>query len=91
MANIKSQKKRIKTNEKSHEINKSFKSKVRTAYTKTLLAINNNGEDVKVLISNYFSLVDKGVTKGIFHINKAANKKAKIMRKYNKTLQEEKK
>lgn len=86
MANIKSQIKRIKTNEKNHQINKSYKSKVKTAYNKAINAINNHSENVQSLVNEFCSLMDKGVTKGIFHANKAANKKAKIMTKYNKSL-----
>lgn len=86
MANIKSQVKRIKTNEKKHQINKSYKSKVKTAYTKAIAAINDHSKAAETLVKEYYSLLDKGVTKGIFHANKAANKKAKIMNRYNKSL-----
>lgn len=87
MANIKSQIKRIKTNEKQHQINKSYKSKTKTAYNKAIAAINNHADNAKTLINDFCSLIDKGVTKGVFHANKAANKKAKIMTKYNKSLE----
>ncbi|MGL5268779.1 MAG: 30S ribosomal protein S20 [Spiroplasma sp.] len=90
MANIKSQIKRIKTNEKEHQINKSYKSKVKTAYNKAVVAINSQAENTKTLINEFCSLMDKGVTKGVFHANKAANKKAKIMTKYNKSLKTKK-
>lgn len=87
MANIKSQKKRIKTNAKHNEINKSFKSKVKTVYNKTLSAINTKSDDAKILVSDFCSLMDKGVNKGIYHSNKAANKKAKIMKRFNNSLE----
>lgn len=87
MANIKSQIKRIKTNEKNHQINKSYKSKVKTAYTKAIVAINAQSDSANSLVSEFCSLMDKGVSKGIFHANKAANKKGKMMTKYNKSLE----
>lgn len=90
MANIKSQIKRIKTNEKDHQINKSYKSKVKTAYNKAIAAINDHSKTADTLVKEFCSLMDKGVSKGIFHANKAANKKAKIMTKYNKSLAEKK-
>lgn len=90
MANIKSQIKRIETNEKDHQINKSYKSKVKTAYNKAIIAINDHSESAATLVKEFCSLMDKGVTKGIFHANKAANKKTKIMTKYNKSLEAKK-
>lgn len=90
MANIKSQIKRIKTNEKDHQINKSFKSKAKTAYNKAIAAINSNSDSAGTLVKEFCSLMDKGVTKGVFHANKAANKKSRLMAKYNKSLEAKK-
>ncbi|MBE4704371.1 30S ribosomal protein S20 [Spiroplasma platyhelix] len=90
MANIKSQIKRIKTNEKDHQINKSYKSKVKTAYNKAIAAINAHSESAGSLVNEFCSLMDKGVSKGVFHANKAANKKARMMTKYNKSLEAKK-
>lgn len=90
MANIKSQIKRIKTNEKNHQINKSYKSKLKTSYTKAIDAINNHELNSKNLVNEFSSLVDKGVSKGIIHANKAANKKSKLAFKYNKSLEAKK-
>lgn len=90
MANIKSQEKRIKTNAKSNEINKSYKSKVKTVYNKAIAAINAKSDAAKALVEEFCSLMDKGVNKGVFHINKAANKKAKMMTKFNKSLESKK-
>ncbi len=91
MANIKSQIKRIKTNEKDHQINKSFKSKVKTSYNKTVAAINNKDKNSQQLVNEYSSLVDKAASKGIFHPNKAANKKSKMANKLNKIKEKAKK
>lgn len=81
MANIKSQIKRIKTNEKRNEINKSYKSKIKTTLKKAELAIKNSPENATVLVNEVCSLMDKAVTKGIYHINKTARQKSKIMTK----------
>lgn len=91
MANIKSQIKRIKTNEQDHQINKSFKSKVKTSYNKTVAAINNKDKNAQQLVNDYSSLVDKAANKGIFHPNKAANKKAKMAHRLNKSQEKAKK
>lgn len=81
MANIASQIKRIKTNEKRNKINKSYKTKIKTTFKKAEIAIKDNNKTAPVLVSDVFSLIDKAVIKGIYHINKAANKKSKIMSK----------
>lgn len=91
MANIKSQIKRIKTNEKDHQINKSFKSKVKTAYNKAIIAINEKDKNAHEYVNEYSSLVDKAATKGVFHPNKAANKKSKMVNKLNKSTAKAKK
>lgn len=85
MANIASQIKRIKTNEKRNEINKSYKSKVKTALKKAEISIKNKTENASTLVNEACSLIDKAVNKGIFHINKAARKKSKIMIKLTKS------
>jgi small subunit ribosomal protein S20 len=64
--------KRVIQNEKRALINKAFKSRVRTAVRKfqgALLA----GEEaaVKEELSGVYSMVDKGVKRGIFKQNKA--------------------
>ncbi|WP_339042724.1 30S ribosomal protein S20 [Spiroplasma endosymbiont of Apeira syringaria] len=84
MANIASQIKRIKTNQKINEINKSYKSKVKTALKKAEISIKNKAENATVLVNEVCSLIDKAVVKGIYHINKAARQKSKIMTKLAK-------
>ena len=85
MANIASQIKRIKTNQKRNEINKSYKSKVKTTLKKAEISIKNKTENAAVLVNEVCSLIDKAVVKGIYHINKAARQKSKIMTKLQKT------
>ncbi|AHF57293.1 30S ribosomal protein S20 [Spiroplasma eriocheiris] len=83
MANIKSQVKRIKTNEKANLANKSFKSSIKTAIKKANLAIAEKQENANDLVNNAVSLIDKAVTKGIYHANKAARMKSKLMIRVN--------
>ena len=83
MANIKSQVKRIKTNEKANLANKSFKSSIKTAIKKANLAIAEKQENANDLLNNAVSLIDKAVTKGIYHANKAARMKSKLMIRVN--------
>ncbi|ATZ18055.1 30S ribosomal protein S20 [Mesoplasma melaleucae] len=79
MPNIKSQKKRVLTNEKSRTANKAIKSEIRTAIKKALAAKKDESTDAKDLINHAVSLVDKGVKKGILKPNKAAREKSRLM------------
>ncbi|WP_338955727.1 30S ribosomal protein S20 [Spiroplasma endosymbiont of Polydrusus cervinus] len=81
MANIKSQIKRVKTNAKANLANKSFKSSVKKAIKKAEIAINAQETNTPELVNTAISLVDKAVTKGIYHANKAARVKSKLMLK----------
>ncbi len=81
MANIKSQIKRIKTNEAARERNKRVKSEVRTRTKNALAAAGteNELETLKAAIKR----IDKAATKGVIHKNQAANKKSGLMRRIN--------
>ncbi|AOZ72926.1 30S ribosomal protein S20 [Boudabousia tangfeifanii] len=79
MANIKSQKKRIKTNEKRRVRNQAYKSELRTLVRKTREAIaageKETAEDALRVASRK---LDKAVSKGVIHANQAANRKSKL-------------
>ena len=76
MAQIKSQKKRIKTNEKARKANSSYKSMMRTAMKKVVKACAENDlASAKTNLSLATSLIDKSVSKGIQHINTANRQK----------------
>lgn len=79
MANIKSQVKRIKTNEKARQRNASRKSALRTAMKKVRVAVSNNDKaNAEVLLKHAFSLIDKSVSDGIQHQNTAARQKSEL-------------
>ncbi len=79
MANIKSQKKRIITNEKRRQNNASFKSQMRTAIKKVRVACENRDlEAAEALLPNAISLIDKSVKKGVQHINTASRQKSHL-------------
>ena len=82
MANIKSQKKRILTNEKSRLRNKAVKSSLRTnirKFRETLEA--GDAEKAQDLAKAATRALDKAVTKGVIHSNQAANRKSAIASK----------
>ncbi|RJQ80520.1 30S ribosomal protein S20 [Pseudonocardiaceae bacterium YIM PH 21723] len=79
MANIKSQIKRIKTNEKARLRNKSVKSAVKTAIRKFREAAEaGNKEQAVELARTAGQKLDKAASKGVIHANQAANKKSAI-------------
>ncbi|MGN7780935.1 30S ribosomal protein S20 [Mycolicibacterium sp. 22603] len=85
MANIKSQEKRIKTNERRRLRNQSVKSSLRTAVRGLREAIEAGEKDKagELLVSTNRQL-DKAASKGVIHKNQAANKKSALALAVNK-------
>lgn len=82
--NIKSAKKRVLVNQKKNEQNKMIKNEVKTAIKKVEALVKEGKiEDAKALIPATFAVIDSACSKGIFHKNNAANKKAKLSKKVN--------
>lgn len=87
MANIKSQIKRIKTNEKRRMRNKSVKSSVKTAIRKFREAAEAGDRDKAIELQRAASrALDKAASKGVLHANQAANKKSAMARRVNQLL-----
>ncbi|PRY36185.1 30S ribosomal protein S20 [Umezawaea tangerina] len=84
MANIKSQLKRIKTNEKARLRNKSVKSSLKTAVRKFREAAEaGDKEKATALLQDVSRKLDKAATKGVIHANQAANKKSALAKRAN--------
>ncbi|MFE2536621.1 30S ribosomal protein S20 [Streptomyces sp. NPDC059371] len=82
MANIKSQIKRIKTNEKARLRNKAVKSSLKTAIRKAReAAAAGDVEKATVAAREASRKLDKAVAKGVIHKNQAANKKSALASK----------
>ena len=79
MANIKSQEKRIKTNERRRLRNKSAKSSLHTAVRGFRQAVEAGEKDkaAEFLVLTSRQL-DKAASKGVIHKNQAANKKSAL-------------
>jgi len=83
VANIKSQIKRNRTNEKARLRNKAAKSEIKTRI-KTAVRVaetgsETSGEDLRLAVKR----LDKAVSRGIIHKNQASNRKARLMRRIN--------
>ena len=85
MANIKSQKKRILTNEKARIRNKAVRSGLKTAVKKvdTAVAAGDKAAALEAAAAANRAL-DKAASKGIIHPNQAANRKSGVMGKVNR-------
>ena len=82
MANIKSQIKRNKQNEKAHQRNKAVKSALRTNVRKFRVAADaGNVEEAAVALRVASRQLDKAVSKGVIHKNQAANRKSAIAKR----------
>lgn len=84
MANIKSQIKRIETNEKARVRNSSAKSAMRTATKKVKLAVEAKDlAKAEAVLVEAFRLIDKSVSDGVQHQNTAARQKGELQRLVN--------
>lgn len=82
MANIKSQIKRNKTNEKARLRNKAVKSSLKTAIRKAREAVAaGDAQKAAELTREASRQLDKAVSKGVIHKNQAANKKSALASK----------
>ncbi|MBL1112674.1 30S ribosomal protein S20 [Streptomyces sp. 110] len=79
MANIKSQIKRNKTNEKARLRNKAVKSELKTAIRRTREAVAaGDAAKASEAIRIASRKLDRAVSKGVLHKNNAANKKSAL-------------
>jgi len=84
VANIKSQIKRVKTNEKRRMRNKSVRSSVRTAVRRFREAVESGDLDKAATLQRSASrALDKAASKGVIHKNQAANRKSAMAQRLN--------
>ncbi|MFL6239200.1 MAG: 30S ribosomal protein S20 [Actinomycetes bacterium] len=86
MANIKSQIKRIGTNERARVRNKAVKSSLKTSIRRFREAAEaGNTEEAGSLMQSASRALDKAASKGVIHANQAANKKSAMAKRLAKT------
>ncbi|OHD65816.1 MAG: 30S ribosomal protein S20 [Spirochaetes bacterium RBG_13_51_14] len=88
MANLKSQIKRNKQNEKRRARNSQEKSSIRTISKKVAKAIDakDNPDTVKDLYQSFVKTIDKAAGAGIVHKKTAARKKSRLAKRVNAIL-----
>ena len=82
MANIKSQIKRNRQNEKRRARNKGIRSEVNSRVKSTLKSAESGQSDEEAL-RIAIKKIDKAARKNILHKNTAARKKSRLTRRYN--------
>ena len=81
MANIKSQIKRNKQNEKRRLRNRVYRGSARVAVREARSAIKSeNIEEAKTAVLEAISALDKAAEKGVIHKNNAARRKGRLMK-----------
>ena len=85
MANIKSQKKRILTNEKAAARNRAVKSSVKTAVKKVRVAVESGDKEAAdAALKAAASTIDKAKAKGVLKKNTASRKVSRLTQSVNK-------
>lgn len=83
MANIKSQIKRNRQNEKRRVRNRIYRGRARTFVAKAVVSLASNAENTKESVLQAISALDKAAEKGIIHKNNAARRKGRLMKRLN--------
>lgn len=81
MANIKSQIKRNRQNEKRRMRNRSISSEVKTRSSSALKAAQEGDDDTEELLRAAIKKIDSAAAKGILHSNTAARRKSRLTRR----------
>ena len=83
MANIQSQIKRNRQNEKRRLRNKSVRAEMRTRSKSAVAAAEAGAEDTAEALRLAVKRIDKAAAQGIIHKNTAANHKSRLVRRIN--------
>jgi small subunit ribosomal protein S20 len=81
VANIKSQIKRIKTNEKRRLRNKSVRSELRTRVKAAVTTAPAGGDESAEALRLAIKRIDKAAAAGVIHKNQAARRKSRLVKR----------
>jgi small subunit ribosomal protein S20 len=80
VANIKSQIKRNRQNERRRLANKAVRSELKTRTKRAVSAAEQGADDVVELTRLAIKRLDKAASKGVIHKNQAARRKSRLMK-----------
>jgi small subunit ribosomal protein S20 len=81
VANIKSQIKRNRQNEKRRLRNKAVRSELKTRTKNAVTAAEEGRDDAAALTADAMKKLDKAAAKGVIHKNQAARRKSRLMKR----------
>ncbi len=81
MANIESQKKRNRQNEKRRQRNKAVRSELKTRTKQTLTAVDEGAANTDEVYRVAQKRIDQAVAKGVLHPRTAARRKSRLAKK----------
>jgi len=92
MANLKSSKKRVIIGIRNAAINRVYKTTIKNLLkryrqtTKLYLSdsTSNQFQELKALVNTLYSRIDKAAKKNVFHLNKSARQKSRILKNLKK-------
>jgi small subunit ribosomal protein S20 len=85
VANIKSQIKRNRQNEKRRVRNKAVRSELKTRTKRAVDAAEQGADDVEALTRDAIQRIDKAAAKGVIHKNAAARRKSRLLKRVANT------
>jgi small subunit ribosomal protein S20 len=85
VANIKSQIKRNRQNEKARARNKTVRSELKTRVRTAVTAAESGADDTEEKVRQAVQRLDKAVSQGVIHKNQAARRKSRLMAQVGKT------
>lgn len=84
LANTKSARKRVRTNERNRIINRPYRSASRTLVKSAELAIAAGDQEAATkAVSRAVAMLDRAHSKNVIHKNNAARRKSRLMGKFN--------
>jgi small subunit ribosomal protein S20 len=89
VANIKSQIKRNKQNEKLRLRNKAVRSEIKTRIKSAVSATETGAETANEAVRLALKRLDKAAALGVIHKNQASNRKSRLMRRINRLTETE--
>ena len=84
MANIKSQIKRNRQNERRRLRNRATRAELKTR-TRTAIEAAESGEGLEAAASAAMKRIDKAAAQGVLHPNTAARRKSRLQRRLNRS------
>ncbi|MGH9279786.1 MAG: 30S ribosomal protein S20 [Acidimicrobiales bacterium] len=85
MANIKSQIKRNRQNERRRLRNKAARSEIKTRVKTAIVAAEQGADEQAAALRLAVKRIDQAAAKGVIHKNQAANRKSRLMKRLAKT------